>query len=159
MTNLRANARQDLAVRMLRDLDVAMARYRRATGVYPSDRGETSRISVVVDLLDHPKTRPIIEKFPRFLRRGPNNTQLVDPWGTPLMFIGADSNDPKVIANDGRPVFVSAGPDRDFGEHTASGLGDNLRSDDPGPEGFRIDDIPKILVKDEKKGTTREEDD
>ena len=32
---------------------------------------------------------------------------------------------------------MSAGPDRDFGDHDKSCIGDNLRSDDPDREGFR----------------------
>lgn len=146
MSGLRSDAKRDLAARELRDLDVAMVRYRRATGRYPIDYGEESRISAVVHLLDHPKSRPLIEALPQVLKQGANGATLVDPWGTPLRFLGPQSNDPKVITNDGRPVFISAGPDRDFGDDTPAGLGDNLRSDDPGPDGFRLDDVAKMLA-------------
>jgi|GEM_PF-1013794 len=155
MSGLRSDARRDLAVRMLRDLDVALVRYRRDTGQYPVGYGDDSRISAVVHLLDHPKSRSLIDAFPALLKKGPNDATLVDPWGTPLRFLGPDSDDPKVITNDGRPVFISAGPDRDFGDHSPAGLGDNLRSDDPGPDGF-IDDVAKLLAeKNDQQPTTR----
>lgn len=142
MTMMRADAKHNLAIRMLADLDEALARYRRATGSYPIARGPDSAIPVVVDLLDHPRTRSIVEAFPKCLWRGPDGQRrLVDPWGTPLRYVAPESGDPIVLANAGRPIFISAGPDQDFGEIDASAVGNNLRSDDPGPDGFRLPDI------------------
>ncbi len=137
---VRAEAKRDLAVRMLTELDQALARYRRASGSYPSWRGSESDISAVVDLLDHDKTRPILEAFPRTLWRGPDRYRLVDPWGTPLRYYPPDSMDPKVLANENRPLFESAGPDRDFGDSVLAAIGDNLRSDDAGADGLRLHD-------------------
>ncbi|HPF39819.1 MAG TPA: type II secretion system protein [Phycisphaerae bacterium] len=154
MSTLREDAKHDLTVRMLADLDNALARYRRATGVYPPSRGPESAISAVVDLLDHEKSCPVIEAFPHSLRKGPNRYNLIDSWGTPLRYLGPDSTDPKVLANAGRPVFISAGPDRDFGDSEPARLGDNLRSDDPGPRGFRIHDLRDAMV--DEESTTSE---
>jgi len=138
---LRAEAKRDLAVRVLADLDQALARYRRATGSYPSWRGGDSDIpAAVVDLLDHDKTRPILEAFPRTLWRGPDRYRLVDPWGTPLRYYPQDSTDPKVLANEKKPLFESAGPDRDFGDSVVAAIGDNLRSDDAGTDRLRLHD-------------------
>lgn len=153
MSSIRKDAKHDLTIRMLADLDMALARYRRATGVYPPSRGPESAISAVVDLLDHEKSRTLIEAFPPSLRQGPNRYNLIDSWGTPLRYYGPDSADPMVIANGGRPVFISAGPDRDFGDGNRAQLGDNLRSDDPGPRGFRIHDLRDAMV---EETTTRE---
>ncbi len=158
MSTLRDGAKRDLAARMLADLDEALARYRRAAGIYPPSRGPDSGISAVVDLLDHDKSRPIIERFPPSLRRGPNPYDLVDPWGTPLRYLGQNTGDPIVIANHGRPVFISAGPDRDFGDVDVRGKGDNLRSDDPGPDGFRIHDLRDALVDKETLGRGEKKD-
>lgn len=158
MTNLRSDAKHDLAERMLADLDMALARYRRATGVYPPSRGPESAISAVVDLVDHEKSRPLIEAFPASLRQGPNRYNLIDSWGTPLRYLGPESNDPKVLANAGRPVFISAGPDRDFGDGDPARLGDNLRSDDPGPKGFRIHDLRDAMVDEETTTHEAEKD-
>ncbi len=137
---LRAEAKRDLAVRMLADLDQALARYRRASGSYPSWRGADSDIPAVVDLLDHDKTRPILESFPRTLWRGPDRYRLVDPWGTPLRYFPPDSTDPKVLANERKPLFESAGPDRDFGDSVVAAIGDNLRSDDAGADDVQLHD-------------------
>lgn len=158
MSSIRKDAKHDLTVRMLADLDMALARYRRATGVYPASRGPESAISAVVDLLDHEKSRPLIEAFPPSLRKGPNRYNLIDSWGTPLRYLGPDSDDPKVVANGGRPVFISAGPDRDFGKSDPSRLGDNLRSDDPGPKGFRIHELRDTLVNEETTTSEAEKD-
>lgn len=138
MNSLREQAKEDLARWMLIELDDALLRYRRATGCYPLQRGPGSAIPAVIDLLDHEKTRSQLEAFPSSLWRGPGRRILIDPWGTELQYISPDSGDPKVHANDGRPIFISAGPDRDFGETDPAALGNNLRSDDPGPQGFRI---------------------
>ena len=158
MTSLRDSAKENLARRMLADLDEALARYRRATGSYPTSRGPMSAIPAVVDLLDHDKTRPIIEAFPSSLLSGPGLHRLLDPWGTPLRYLAAESESPIVKANGGRPVFISAGPDRDFGDFNPAAVGNNFRSDDPGPEGFRIHSaLREALVEEER--TRGEEDD
>ena len=137
MASLREQAKEDLARRMLADLDEALLRYRRATGCYPLQRDPDSAIPAVIDLLDHEKTRPLLEALPASLWRGPGRRLLIAPLGTELRYIPPDSGDPIVRAHCSRRVFVSAGPDRDFGESNPAALGNNLRSDDPGPDGFR----------------------
>jgi len=159
MSSLRASVKHDLARRMLTDLDEALVRYRRSTGYYPMFRGPESAIPAVVDLLDHDKTRPIIEAFPSHLWSGPGRQQLVDPWGTPLIYLSLKSDDPRVAANGGRPLFVSAGPDRDFGKIHHAAIGDNLGSDDPGPEGFRIHDALRAVLAGEEESPIEQEDD
>jgi type II secretory pathway pseudopilin PulG len=159
MSTMRSDAKRDLAARMLADLDDALVRYRRATGMYPPSRGPDSAISAIVDLLDQEKSRPVIEAFPPSLRRGPNGQDLFDPWGMPLRYVGHDARDPIVVANHGRPVFVSSGPDRDFGDSNKHALGDNLRSDDPGPNGFRIHELREALVDKETTDRVEKKDD
>jgi type II secretory pathway pseudopilin PulG len=140
MSTSRQAAKRDLAVRLLRDLDVALARYHRATGSYPPCFGPNSAISATLILKDHERTAPKLEALPQTLWRGQRT--LVDPWGTPLRYYASPADSPVVRANNNRPLFVSAGPDRDFGDQDASRIGDNLRSDDPDPaNGFRVHDI------------------
>lgn len=139
--NLREEAKLALARRVLAELDVALVRYHNATGTYPASHGPDSAIQATVYMLDHDKTRPILEAFPDSVWQGPGRRNLLDPWGTPLQYLPADSDSPYVKANGGRPVFVSAGPDCGFGDLDPSQLGDNLRSDDPGPDGFRLDQL------------------
>ena len=137
MSNLRQTAKTDLARTMLAHLDIALARYHRANDQFPPVKGSDSTQSAVVQLLNHERTRPVIESLPASVRRGPGGRNLVDPWGTPLRYFSESEDSPFVKANEGRPVFISAGPDRDFGDHDAACIGDNLRSDDPDREGFR----------------------
>jgi type II secretory pathway pseudopilin PulG len=148
--NTRQEAKRALAVRMLADLDTALARYHRATGCYPASHGPDSVIQATVYLLDHEKTQKMLLALPPSVWRGPGKRNLVDPWGTPLRFYSADSGSQYVKANSGRPVFVSAGPDCDFGDNDPSHLGDNLRSDDPGVEGFGLDQLMREPLPDEE---------
>ena len=136
-TNLRQTSKTELARTMLAHLDIALARYHRSNDQFPPVTGSDEAQSAVVQLLNNERTRPVIESLPASVRRGPNGRILVDPWGTPLRYLPESMDSPFVKANDGRPVFMSAGPDRDFGDHDKSRIGDNLRSDDPDREGFR----------------------
>ncbi len=153
MNSLRDNAHRDLCTRMLSDLDEALMRYRRTTGAYPVLRGHEDAASAVADLLDLEKTRNILDTFPDDLWRREGMTRiLVDPWGTPLRYVGPDGGDHRVVANGGRPIFISAGPDRDFGgPNTPDAEGNNLRSDDPGPEGFPIHDVLRDAFVDDRQ--------
>ncbi len=152
-TTLQGGTKQDLARRMLRDLDKALVRYRRATGSYPTSRGPNSAIPAVVDLMDHEKTRPILEAFPSCLRSGQGRKPLLDPWGTPLRYLPENSGDPAARAGGGRPVFVSAGPDRDFGDQNPAAKENNLRSDDPDPAGLQIHQVIRdALAEQEQQG-------
>lgn len=136
-TNLRQDAKIELARTMLAHLDIALARYHRTNERFPPVSGSDEAQSAVVQLLNNERTRPIIESLPASVRRGPNGRILVDPWGTPLKYFPETMDSPYVKANEGRPLFMSAGPDRDFGMFDKSCIGDNLRSDDPDREGFR----------------------
>ena len=155
--NLRHDAKQALAARMLADLDIALARYHRATGSYPVSRGPNSAIQATVDLLDHEKTQPILNALPLSVWKGPGRRNLVDPWGTPLRYYSADSGSRYVKANNGRPLFVSAGPDCDFGDDDPSKVGDNMRSDDPGIEGFGLDQLMREPLSDEEHEDVQED--
>jgi len=144
MRGMREGAKRDLAVRMLVKLDQALARYHRATGAYPDPPSPDSALQATVYLLNHEKTRSLLESLPGAVWRGPGRRTLVDPWGTPLRYVTVRDDSAYVKANNNQPVFIAAGPDRDFGEVDPACIGDNLRSDDPGPEGFR----PRFLARD-----------
>lgn len=139
MTLTRQASRESMAVRELSDLDNALARYKRATGSYPSATGANAAILACQDLLEHPRSRDILGAFPKVLWQGLEADRvLLDPWGTPLRYLPFETSSAIVIANNGRPIFLSAGPDQDFGDENVAAIGDNLRSDDPGPDGFRL---------------------
>lgn len=138
MHQMREEAKQELARRMLLDLDRALAKYYRATGRFPPSSSIEPAMAVTAQLLNFDRSRPLLEGLQACLWDGSGRRRLVDPWGTPLRYIPETSDSPFVPGNLGRPLFVSAGPDRSFGEDDAAHIGDNLRSDDPGPDGFAV---------------------
>ncbi|MBN2563533.1 MAG: type II secretion system protein [Phycisphaerae bacterium] len=158
VNNVRQAAKRDLAIRLLADLDKALVRYHRATGCYPTSHGPNSAIQATIDLLDHDRTRPILLALPQAVWETPAKRNLVDPWGTPLQYHSATSGSALVKANNGRPIFVSAGPDRRFGDGDPAGLGDNLRSDDPGPNGFRLQQALREAMTDKEQSGGEEND-
>jgi type II secretory pathway pseudopilin PulG len=157
MATSRQAAKHDLAILLLRDLDIALARYHRATGSYPPSYGPHSAISVTLILKDHERTAPILEALPSSVWRGART--IVDPWGTPLRYFATPADSPMVKANNNRPLFVSAGPDRDFGDANPARIGDNLRSDDPDPaKGFRIHDIMRDTLSGKEQESGEKDD-
>jgi type II secretory pathway pseudopilin PulG len=158
MNTLQQDAKHELAVRVLADLDIALARYHRATGSYPTSHGPNSSIQATIDLLDHDKTRHLLMALPASIWQGSGKRNLVDPWGTPLQYLSADSGSKLVKANNDRPLFVSAGPDRDFGNDDPAGLGDNLRSDDPGTNGFRLQHALREAMTSKERADGEEDD-
>jgi type II secretory pathway pseudopilin PulG len=158
MSNLRDDARRDLAMRQLAELDQALAWYFRAEGQYPHAPGPNFARWATTALLDHHKSRPILEGLPGNLWVRPGRRELTDPWGTPLRYHADPVKSDLVRANSGRPLFVSAGPDGDFGDSLPAGRGDNLRSDDPGPEGFRLHDVMRESLAEESQAGGKEND-
>ena len=141
MSTTRQASKHDLAVHMLEELDKALVRYHRSTNQFPPCYGPNSAITAATVLLDHEKTREVLKDLPATLWRTSGQPTLLDPWGTPLRYYATAADSPAVKANNHRPLFVSAGPDRDFGDTNPSRVGDNLRSDDPGPSGFKLHEI------------------
>jgi type II secretory pathway pseudopilin PulG len=148
--NLQSDARRTLAIRLLAELDKALAQYHRANERFPNAPQPDAAARVTVALLDFERTRQTLDALPDSVWRGPGHRILVDPWGTPLQYFSETGQSRYILANNGRPVFVSAGPDRDFGDDDVSKIGDNLRSDDPGPAGFRLDHIMRDSLKEEE---------
>jgi type II secretory pathway pseudopilin PulG len=142
---VRREAKTALTVRVLATLDLALSRYHQAHGVYPSVPNDEPA-EVVRALLRDPASAPLADAIPPVLWSYRPPRRLLDAWGTPLKYEADPRKSRYVAANAGRPVFVSAGPDRDHGVSDRARMGDNLRSDDPGPHGFRdvylVDDPP-----------------
>ncbi len=156
--DLQADARRNLAVRLLSELDKALAQYHRANDRYPMSPGPNSANWVTVALLDFERTRQTLDKLPPSVWRSPGQRVLVDPWGTALKYYPETQNSPYVKANNGRPVFVSAGPDREFGDEDASKIGDDLRSDDPGPTGFHLEHVMReSMMEEESEGGEKDD--
>jgi type II secretory pathway pseudopilin PulG len=84
------------------------------------------------------KSRQLLRQVPPILREkeDENHVPLIiqDAWGTPLRCLTLDSRSrthrQAVAAHGNKPIFVSAGTDRQFGQPDVVGEADNLRSDE-----------------------------
>jgi hypothetical protein len=111
-------------------------------GRYEADPAAVDR--TLVSLAQVPGARAHLEKLPPVLRVKPNGSadsagawgSIRDPWGRPLHCFTASSplavHRKSVAANQGRPIFISAGPDGRFGFNDVSAASDNIRSDEIG---------------------------
>jgi len=131
---VRDDAKTQLAAELLARLDAGLDQYRAATGVFPPTFNDDPD-PVVAALQRHPRTRPLFDGVPDSLWTVSRPRMLVDPWGTRLKY-RSDGKRVDVAANNGRPIFISAGRDRLFGDDYPAQRADDLRSDDPRAEGF-----------------------
>lgn len=130
---LRANADVQLTRRVLFALDQALAQYHAAENAYPPTHDDDPQ-PVITALIQAPMTRRLADSIPTSLWQPSTPRILLDAWGTPLRYVPEAHELAK--AHDGRPIFVSAGPDRAFGGTAEQPNDDEIRSDDPRPEGF-----------------------
>lgn len=112
-------------------------------------RATRDAAAVVQALLLVPAARTVMDAIPEPLRAGavlqsaaggqpaasrPAWSEMVDAWGAPLRCLTARGDSAAdrqaVAANGGKPVFVSAGPDGEFGTENSPAVSDNLRSDE-----------------------------
>lgn len=136
MRSVRRAARRELAIDILASLSAALDQYHATAGAWPEDTATRSSDSALRALQHVPAAARLMAPWQTRRADGaaasaPDAACLVDPWGTPLRYLGPRHGGARVTANTGKPIFVSAGPDRDFGDAHAVALGDNLASDDP----------------------------
>jgi type II secretory pathway pseudopilin PulG len=120
MATNRLATKRDLAVHMLEELDKALVKYHRAAGQYPPSYGPNSAITATTVLLDHERTRKILDDLPPSLWRGPGHQTLLDPWGTPLRYYATVADSPAVkteilaipIPHTSATTCVAMTPDR-----------------------------------------------
>lgn len=136
----------ELKTRQTRDmlwaLEQALDTYHRSTGHWPApprpadarlDPGRNLTAELIATLKAVPESREKLESIPAILRstQDEQSDTVRDAWGHPLRCLTADSPseiDRRVVAaNGGRPVFISAGPDGDFGELSLPATADNIR--------------------------------
>ena len=127
---VRLQTRRELAVRLLAALNKSLELYRRSEGAYPPEAPDRGAADAMARLGSRADARSPLTTIPSVLWRESPRREFVDPWGTPLRYLGPAAAPARVRANGDRPVFVSAGVDRDFGEEQANALGDNIASDD-----------------------------
>lgn len=151
-----ATVRNDLkrgqVEQLLTQLDEALSAYHQATGFWPTDPGlkDNDRTSsdhdgsadrVIAVLAAEPTSRAILDTILPILRIQPIDKEeraskwstVQDAWGHHLQCLTADSKSPldreAVAINNGRPIFISAGMDGQFGTRDIASAADNLRSD------------------------------
>ena len=139
-------------------MDKALSAYHHATGRWPGDaEGATSVDTppendgsgdrVIAILRAVPDSQKVLDQIPPIFRVAatsdplaagpasqPASSTVQDAWGHRFRCITADSPNPAehdaVAANDGKPVFISAGPDGRFGPQDQPNAADNIRSDE-----------------------------
>jgi type II secretory pathway pseudopilin PulG len=113
----------------------------------PSEREESGN-SVIALLAEASASREALQRVPEVMRSpvaadsrltpstlpSALSWTVHDAWGRPLRCLTAASPTPldreAVAANRGRPIFISAGEDGDFGLRDRSAAADNIRSDE-----------------------------
>ncbi len=149
---MRDDVKQRRTEQLLARLDQALVAYHRATGRWPADPdGRTDRSTtaendgsgdrIIATLAGEPESRKVLDQVPPVFRAersadaAANSAWggLHDAWGRPLRCLTADGSTPAdldaVIANGGKPIFISAGPDERFGPPGLPPAADNIRSD------------------------------
>ncbi len=155
---VRGELKRRQAMGLLASLDEALTAYRAATDSWPvltpgsvpvqpispappvDDRQDMSGDQVIAQLAGVPESRRVLEAVPEVLRVASDDEAsaalgtIQDPWGNRLRCLTAAGPLPvdikAVAANGGRPIFVSAGPDRRFGLMDIAHASDNVRSDE-----------------------------
>ncbi len=127
-----------LAEDMLLTLRESLPAYHEAVGRYPAEQEDHDADRAIAALLSESASAEILESWPLARTRMPGNRlQLVDPWGTRFHYLIRD--DSVAFGPQGStkppagivPLFVSAGPDREFGDSDGARAKDNLSSDIP----------------------------
>ncbi|HOQ87252.1 MAG TPA: hypothetical protein PLQ89_16180, partial [Phycisphaerae bacterium] len=120
----------------------ANANLRALASGYEADPAAVDRMLAL--MAGVPAARARLETLPAVLRVAPAESarsagawgSIRDPWGRPLHCLTASSplavHRKAVAANQGRPIFISAGPDGRFGFQDVSAASDNIRSDEIG---------------------------
>jgi hypothetical protein len=90
-------------------------------------------IDVIEQLRRVPQASQTLNGIPVGLRLSNNDGRWIsiqDAWGSPLRCLteqSASASDRQTVAaNGGRPLFMSAGPDRLFGANNVTAMGDDL---------------------------------
>lgn len=114
----RQRAKRQLAVRQICTMTEALRLYSEHFRQPPPGLRNGASGAAIDALLSHPPSADVLRQLPDNLTRE-EGVRIVDPWGTPLRYVTARHISPKmrtrVEANDGRPIFDSAGPDLVFG--------------------------------------------
>jgi len=139
---VRRDLNMEAGRRLLVTLNRALDAYHAATGAWPPEERLPAAQRAVGALLEQPESAKVMAEISASAWSSADRRRLLDAWRTPLRYLGPQHSPDRVAINDGRPIFVSAGPDREFGERGSVAVGDNIASDDAGvydaTEGNRV---------------------
>jgi type II secretory pathway pseudopilin PulG len=133
--NVRNEAKQEQATRLMAALSRAMAVYQMRNADYPPGGPGTDATGCLLALSRDSACKAVLQgELPaRWRAVIGEDRPWTDPWGTPLRYVRDSTLDQGAEA--GRiPYLESAGMDRDFGDSSPGGLArttDNLRTDEP----------------------------
>jgi len=155
IAGVRRELKQTQIQQLMDQLNGALDAYHKATSAWPVDaqvRGKPyssqqydgSGDRVIAQLASVPASEEFLADIPSALRVA-KQTQIGDTqepmeawrvrdtWGGPLRCLTGVGESPTdreaVAANDGKPVFISSGPDGQFGDRDIATAADNVRSD------------------------------
>lgn len=128
--SLRRRLRQDLADRQLAVLHEALVVYFLNNGEFPPGRTDLSATDAWHALCTSSAAGLLFADWPYPI--GHRTQQPIDAWGRPYRYLSLE-HDPRgrVVSNGNWPIFISAGPDGDFGDTDASAEADNRRTNEP----------------------------
>jgi len=130
MESFRGRLRQRLADEQLAVLHEALAVYFLQTGRFPPGRADLSPADAW-RAMQASRAASVLASWPCPVgtRR---RQQPRDAWGRPFRYLSLEHDpDDRVLKNGHWPIFISAGPDGDFGDADASAESDNRRTNEP----------------------------
>ncbi len=127
----RNRLRQDVAWRQLAVLREALVVYYLDTGSFPEGRPDLAATDAFKTMRALPSCGSVLADWPAPAMAQPEAGP-ADPWRSAYRYISPDNDRTGQVAdNGGWPVFVSAGPDGDFGDSAGPGAEtDNRRTDE-----------------------------
>jgi type II secretory pathway pseudopilin PulG len=127
----RNRLRQDLASSQLAILREALAVYYLDTGSFPPGKIDLSSRDAFKTMRALPACACALADWPQPAMADPDSGP-VDPWRSAYRYIAPENDGTGQVAdNGGWPLFVSAGPDGDFGDPAdPAAEADNRRTDD-----------------------------
>ena len=132
--HVRNDAKAEQSRRLLLALDEAIGRYQAAHGSYPPGSEDLSSAACLAALEGEAAAWEAVQSVSPLLvgESGEEKRCFRDGWGTPVRYLtgkGARKARERVRIHGGRPIFESAGPDRNFGDGYPASLPDNLATD------------------------------
>ncbi len=126
-----------LAEEMVLTLREAVVAFHAANGRYPPGHPDGRSEHAITEMLGDESSLGVLSDWPVPLRMDPGaQPAFADPWGVAFRYQAAphSAEGPSLTQGAVRgsiPVFISAGPDRDFGDSDSRRQQDNLTSDIP----------------------------